>query len=485
LLVLRQVSGTQGIEMTKIFCLLSAVAAAVLGGGGAALAATAANVEFVVGNVTVTGANGATRRATKGVEIQTGDRIVTNDGRAQLRFTDGAYISLQPNSDFSIREYRYDGRTDGTEKGVFGLLRGALRTVTGAIGRVNRSAYQIQTPTATIGIRGTGGLIQVREPDLATLIAGSSGIWILTPLDGKSIDVPAGLGGIALPKEAGGGAQQTSEKPVLPPEQSVLAAQALPQPPTTPIAGNIVNSDGTPAGLVIPADLTVIESFPGVLIGTSPAKATFDGSGAMTGFTGPSIAKTLTAGSVLDAGNDSVIAWGRWVGSYTEVNTSGTFVQALPGTTSLHYVAAQPATNIPLGSGIAYFSFLGATSPTLASGTAPAGSYSAVTGTNPGGVAAVDFNTGRIGLDFAVTAGGPTYNVTTNGGIANPASSQVSLGSPKFSGGGLTVTGGPCSVSCSGSVEGSLAGNGATHMGFGYNLQLMSDSANGVAVYKR
>ena len=57
----------------------------------------------------------------------------TSEGRAQLRFSDGAYVSLQPWSEFSIRDYRFDGKTDGAERGFFGLAKGAMRTVSGLI----------------------------------------------------------------------------------------------------------------------------------------------------------------------------------------------------------------------------------------------------------------------------------------------------------------------------------------------------------------
>ena len=155
------------------------------------LASTAAHVDFAIGAVTATGKDGRARSLVKGGEVVSGDRVVTRNGRAQLRFTDGAYVSLQPNTTFEVREYRYDGKTDGTEKGIFGLLRGALRTVTGLIGRVNRDAYQIQTPTATVGIRGTGGIVEVLA-DGTTRVTGTSGTWYLSKRNQDPLDVPAG-----------------------------------------------------------------------------------------------------------------------------------------------------------------------------------------------------------------------------------------------------------------------------------------------------
>ena len=56
---------------------------------------------------------------------------------------------------YRIDDYRYEGKTDGDEKGFFSLLKGSLRTVTGLVGKVNRQNYKITTSVATIGIRGT------------------------------------------------------------------------------------------------------------------------------------------------------------------------------------------------------------------------------------------------------------------------------------------------------------------------------------------
>lgn len=124
----------------------------------------AARVEFAVGNVQLIGSNGSPRPLIKGLEVNPGDTVQTNDnGRAQLRFSDGGYISLQPNTQFRVDEYKYEGKTDGNEKGHFSLLKGGLRAITGAIGHVNKSNYRVNTPVATIGIRGTEFLAQYND----------------------------------------------------------------------------------------------------------------------------------------------------------------------------------------------------------------------------------------------------------------------------------------------------------------------------------
>ncbi len=122
-----------------------------------ALAQAAARILFASGNVSITAANGTTRSAQRNGDLNSGDAITTGaNSWAQLRFSDGALTSLQPDSNFRIDDYRYQGSADGSERGFFSLLKGAMRTVTGAIGRGNqRNNYRVETPTATIGIRGT------------------------------------------------------------------------------------------------------------------------------------------------------------------------------------------------------------------------------------------------------------------------------------------------------------------------------------------
>lgn len=151
----------------------------------AGLAAVAGKVEFSIGNVTAVGVDGRSRLLAKGEEISTGDTIQTGDGRTQVRFTDGGYISLTPNTEFKVNEYNYSGKADGTEKGFFGLVKGGLRAITGAIGHTNKKTYLVNTPVATIGIRGTEFLatmddkLIVRVGDGAVYIANNSGDLVL------------------------------------------------------------------------------------------------------------------------------------------------------------------------------------------------------------------------------------------------------------------------------------------------------------------
>jgi hypothetical protein len=77
-------------------------------------------------------------------------------------------LPLQPQTEFRIDDYNYNGKNDGQEKGFFSLLRGGLRTISGYIGKGNRDAYKVTTSVATIGIRGTewtGSLVPGASPE--------------------------------------------------------------------------------------------------------------------------------------------------------------------------------------------------------------------------------------------------------------------------------------------------------------------------------
>lgn len=136
--------------------------------------AAAGRVEFAIGGATAISKEGAARSLTKGADINSGDTIKTTDGRVQVRFTDGGYMSLQPNTEFIVENYSYDGKQDGAERGFFRLVEGGLRAITGVVGRNNRPAYRVATPVATIGIRGSEFLAEHREQKLKIRVIGGS-----------------------------------------------------------------------------------------------------------------------------------------------------------------------------------------------------------------------------------------------------------------------------------------------------------------------
>jgi hypothetical protein len=124
-------------------------------GAGSALA-EAGRFQFVHGEVSIIRANGSQTAARKGDLVDEGDTIATGAlAQAQLVMKDEGLIALRPDSRLRIDSYRFSGKADGSEQGVFGLIKGGFRSITGWIGRANKDNYKVRTPTATIGIRGT------------------------------------------------------------------------------------------------------------------------------------------------------------------------------------------------------------------------------------------------------------------------------------------------------------------------------------------
>lgn len=120
----------------------------------AAMPHPAGKVELVEGEVTVYDKARKPRRVAIGDTIHEGEGIVTGrDSELHLNMEDGGFIAVRPNTRMSIAAYRAEG--DDKDKSILSLLEGTFRSVTGWIGKFNPRSYQVRTPTATIGVRGT------------------------------------------------------------------------------------------------------------------------------------------------------------------------------------------------------------------------------------------------------------------------------------------------------------------------------------------
>lgn len=122
-----------------------------------ALAATAASVTHLSGPLVARKADGTTKSLAIGSKVDEGDTVVTQKRTyARLKFTDGSEVTLKPDTQFKVEEHRYDQANPKNDAGSYNLIKGGLRTITGQIGkRGAQDSYQMKTPTATIGIRGT------------------------------------------------------------------------------------------------------------------------------------------------------------------------------------------------------------------------------------------------------------------------------------------------------------------------------------------
>lgn len=122
-----------------------------------ALAGQAASVTHLSGPLAVRKADGVTKAISIGSRIDEGDMVVTEKRTyARLKFNDGSEVTLKPSSQFKVEKFSYDQGKPNDDSASLRLIKGGLRTITGQIGkRGNQDSYQMKTPTATIGIRGT------------------------------------------------------------------------------------------------------------------------------------------------------------------------------------------------------------------------------------------------------------------------------------------------------------------------------------------
>jgi hypothetical protein len=135
--------------------LTAAVAAANFAGTASAQEA-AGTVLWSMGQVERLSAAGTAKVLSKGDEVFEGDTIRAAAGaHAQLRMRDEALLAVRPDSQMRLETYAYRGAEDGTERAVIELIKGGMRSITGAVGRNNKENVLTRTPTVLIGIRGT------------------------------------------------------------------------------------------------------------------------------------------------------------------------------------------------------------------------------------------------------------------------------------------------------------------------------------------
>ncbi|GGP24330.1 FecR domain-containing protein [Silvimonas amylolytica] len=127
--------------------------------------AASGQVAAMGGLVTAAHPDGKTNVLHKGDDINKGDVIATGaNSWVVLKMEDGASLTLRPNGKLRIIDYVYDPDNPQNGRSWLSLLQGAMRSVTGAIGKLNHDSYQLTTPTATIGIRGTDYDVDVLPP---------------------------------------------------------------------------------------------------------------------------------------------------------------------------------------------------------------------------------------------------------------------------------------------------------------------------------
>ena len=121
-------------------------------------AVTIEHAEAMVVQANVAGQAGQTK---VGDLVYRGDVVRTGaDGRVGINFTDGTSFNLSSNARMALNEFVYepDGKSNST---LFNLSKGTFTFVAGKIAKTGD--MKIDTPVATVGVRGTTPHIEIAD----------------------------------------------------------------------------------------------------------------------------------------------------------------------------------------------------------------------------------------------------------------------------------------------------------------------------------
>ncbi len=174
------------------------VALAMLAIAGAAQAQSqpVGSVTHLSGLLTARHADGTrTVLAVKSAILQ-GDTLITERGTyTRVQFLDNAEIVLRPGSEVVVAKYIYDEKKPENDAVAINLVKGGLRAVTGLVGKRNHDAVNFDTPTATIGIRGTTFVAQFCQNDCG----GTADIVRSAPPQAVGLPISSPQGSVSQP----------------------------------------------------------------------------------------------------------------------------------------------------------------------------------------------------------------------------------------------------------------------------------------------
>jgi hypothetical protein len=101
--------------------------------------------------------------------LQSGDTLKTGQGgKVQWAMADESVFLMTENSAIRLDEFSYDSKTPAAGKSRFSLLKGAVRGLSGLIAKANPANFKLETPVATMGVRGTDFIAVICNNDCSS-----------------------------------------------------------------------------------------------------------------------------------------------------------------------------------------------------------------------------------------------------------------------------------------------------------------------------
>jgi hypothetical protein len=111
------------------------------------------------GSVVAVDRRKVSRKLDKGDPVFLGDKVITGEkGYVRLKMIDDAILDLRCFSIMVIEEYALN---DTSRRSIVNLLQGSLKKITGQIGKLTEDVYELRTPVASVGVRGTEYALRV------------------------------------------------------------------------------------------------------------------------------------------------------------------------------------------------------------------------------------------------------------------------------------------------------------------------------------
>lgn len=132
------------------------------------------------------------KRARRWMNVFVNDILETGDnGRVQILLTDQSVMTLSPGSKLRISEQLYNPRKK-ERRSVFNLFRGKVRSLVSKYVNAARSKFEIHTPTAVAGVRGSTCVTSFDTGSGVTTHGFENGSgYLANPETGESVDIGA------------------------------------------------------------------------------------------------------------------------------------------------------------------------------------------------------------------------------------------------------------------------------------------------------
>ncbi|MFA5146743.1 MAG: FecR family protein [Candidatus Omnitrophota bacterium] len=125
--------------------------------------------------------------------VYEGDKLQAGEGgRAEVRLSNGNLIIIQSNTELAIIKLQYDPAT-GEFENTFESKNGKIKAVIEKLGK--KSTFQVKTPTATCGARGTVMYLDIQPAGTQAFYEGGGG-FITSAVSGQTMTVEPGQNSI-------------------------------------------------------------------------------------------------------------------------------------------------------------------------------------------------------------------------------------------------------------------------------------------------